>query len=108
MAACININTIEGYFSIFKRGKKGIYQHCGTKHLHRYMAEFDFHYSNRAALDVNDVMQAYKPLMGAIRKHLTYCQRRSKIGLRGGAKLGHFGFVRAFGMGGGQSAALSM
>ena len=46
----IHTNTIEGYFSIFKRGMRGVYQHCGKKHLHRYMAEFDFRYSNRQAL----------------------------------------------------------
>jgi transposase-like protein len=40
-------NTIEGYFSIFKRGMKGVYQHCSEQHLHRYLAEFDFRYSNR-------------------------------------------------------------
>ena len=42
-------NTIEGYFSIFKRGMKGVYQHCAKKHLHRYAAEFAFRYSNRIA-----------------------------------------------------------
>ena len=40
-------NTVEGYFSIFKRGMKGVYQHCGEKHLHRYLAEFDFRYNHR-------------------------------------------------------------
>ena len=48
--AKINTNTVEGYYSIFKRGMKGVYQHCGEKHLHRYLAEFDFRYSNRSAL----------------------------------------------------------
>jgi hypothetical protein len=38
----IHTNTIEGFFSIFKRGMKGVYQHCGEQHLHRYLAEFDF------------------------------------------------------------------
>jgi len=46
----VHTNTIEGYFSIFKRGMKGVYQHCGKQHLHRYLAEFDFCYSNRVAL----------------------------------------------------------
>jgi hypothetical protein len=50
----IHTNTIEGFFSIFKRGMRGIYQHCREKHLHRYLAEFDFRYSNRAALGVDD------------------------------------------------------
>ena len=44
----------EGYFSVFKRGIKGVYQHCSEKHLHRYLAEFDFSYSNRADLGVDD------------------------------------------------------
>ena len=38
-------NTVEGFFSIFKRGMKGVYQHCGEQHLHRYLAEFDFRYN---------------------------------------------------------------
>ena len=46
----MHTNTIEGFFSIFKRGMKGAYQHCGKQHLHRYLAEFDFRYSNRAKL----------------------------------------------------------
>jgi ISXO2-like transposase domain len=48
--AKINTNTIEGYYSIFKRGMKGVYQHCAEKHLHRYLSEFDFRYSNRVKL----------------------------------------------------------
>ena len=46
----VNTNTVEGYYSIFKRGMKGVYQHCSENHLHRYVAEFDFRYSNRSAL----------------------------------------------------------
>ena len=45
----VHTNTVEGYFSIFKRGMKGVYQHCNEKHLHRYLAEFDFRYNNRVA-----------------------------------------------------------
>ncbi|MGA2953258.1 MAG: IS1595 family transposase, partial [Caulobacteraceae bacterium] len=48
----IHTNTVEGSFSIFKRGMRGIYQHCSKKHLHRYTAEFDFRYSNRIAMGV--------------------------------------------------------
>jgi transposase-like protein len=48
--AKIGTNTVEGYYSIFKRGMRGVYQHCGEKHLHRYLAEFDFRYSNRVKL----------------------------------------------------------
>ncbi len=65
-------NTIEGYFSIFKRGMKGVYQHCKEKHLHRYLAEFDFRYSNRIALGVNDEARTVRMLQGAKGKRLTY------------------------------------
>lgn len=65
-------NTVEGYFSIFKRGMKGIYQHCSEKHLHRYLAEFDFRYSNREALGVNDTSRTARALAGARGKRLTY------------------------------------
>jgi hypothetical protein len=68
----VHINTIEGYYSIFKRGMKGVYQHCKEKHLHRYLAEFDFRYSNRAALGVNDVARADRALKGIVGKRLTY------------------------------------
>ena len=54
----VHTNTIEGYFSIFKRGMKGVYQHCAKKHLHRYAAEFEFRYNNRAANGVDDAMRA--------------------------------------------------
>jgi transposase-like protein len=70
--AAIHTNTIEGYFSIFKRGMKGIYQHCQKKHLHRYLAEFDFRYSNRAALGCNDADRADTLLRGIVGKRLTY------------------------------------
>ena len=53
-AASVHTNTVEGYFSIFKRGMGGIYQHCDEKHLHRYLAEFDFRYNTRVALGIND------------------------------------------------------
>ena len=46
----VTTNTVESYFSMFKRGMRGVYQHCGEKHLHRYLAEFDFRYNNRIAL----------------------------------------------------------
>jgi len=65
-------NTIEGYFSIFKRGMKGIYQHCQEKHLHRYLAEFDFRYNHRQALGENDMVRTDKTLRGAKGKRLTY------------------------------------
>ena len=65
-------NTVEGYYSIFKRGTKGVYQHCGEKHLHRYLAEFDFRYSNHGALGVDDQDRAEKAIKGATGKRLTY------------------------------------
>lgn len=68
----VHTNTIEGYFSIFKRGMHGIYQHCSEQHLHRYLAEFDFRYSNRVKLGVNDVERADRALKGVTGKRLTY------------------------------------
>lgn len=70
----INTNTVEGYYSIFKRGMKGVYQHCAEHHLHRYLAEFDFRYSNRSALGVEDSARAVIALSGAKGKRLTYRQ----------------------------------
>ncbi len=67
-------NTAEGFFSIFKRGMKGIYQHCDEKHLHRYLAEFDFRYNNRVALGVDDAARTTKAIRGAAGKRLTYQQ----------------------------------
>lgn len=58
----VHTNTVEGSFSIFKRGMRGIYQHCGKQHLHRYLAEFDFRFSNRVALGINDVARADNPV----------------------------------------------
>lgn len=68
----ITTNTVEGFFSVFKRGMKGVYQHCGKKHLHRYLAEFDFRYSYRVALGVNDQERAVWALKGVVGKRLTY------------------------------------
>jgi transposase-like protein len=68
----IHTNTVEGYFSIFKRGMKGIYQHCSEKHLHRYLAEFDFRYSNRVKLGIDDAARADIALKGIVGKRLTY------------------------------------
>lgn len=68
----IHSNTIEGFFSIFKRGMKGVYQHCGHNHLNRYLAEFDFRYSNRKALGVEDAPRADLLLKGVVGKRLTY------------------------------------
>jgi len=67
-------NTVEGYFSIFKRGMRGIYQWCSEKHLHRYLAEFDFRYSHRMALGCDDLERADRMLRGVVGKRLTYQQ----------------------------------
>ncbi len=72
----ISTNVVEGYYSIFKRGMKGVYQHCSEKHLHRYLREFDFRYSNRSALGVEDTERASLALKGAEGKRLTYRQPR--------------------------------
>jgi transposase-like protein len=68
----IGINAAEGYYSVFKRGMKGVYQHCAEKHLHRYVAEFDFRHSNRSALGVEDAERAAKALKGIEGRRLTY------------------------------------
>lgn len=68
----VHTNTIEGYFSIFKRGMKGIYQHCGEKHLHRYLAEFDFRYNHRVRLGIGDIARTEKALRGIVGKRLMY------------------------------------
>lgn len=68
----IHTNTIEGYFSIFKRGMKGVYQHCGKQHLHRYLAEYDFRYNNRTALECSDSMRMERALCGIVGKRLMY------------------------------------
>ena len=68
----VHTNTIEGFFSVFKRGMKGVYQHCGHNHLNRYLAEFDFRYNNRIRLGVNDVERAERLLLGVVGKRLTY------------------------------------
>jgi transposase-like protein len=68
----LHTNTIEGFLSVFKRGMKGVYQHCGHNHLHRYLAEFDFRYNNRKALGVEDSARADKLLKGVVGKRLTY------------------------------------
>jgi transposase-like protein len=68
----VGTQSVEGFYSIFKRGMKGVYQHCGEKHLHRYVAEFDFRYSNRTKRGVSDVERAAKIVEGAKGKRLMY------------------------------------
>ncbi len=68
----VTTNTIESYFNVFKRGMRGVYQKCDEKHLHRYLAEFDFRYNARTALGVDDTTRADKALKGVVGKRLTY------------------------------------
>jgi len=68
----VHTNNLEGFYSIFKRGFKGIYQHCAEKHMHRYLAEFDFRYNNRIALGVNDTARTETALRGIVGKRLLY------------------------------------
>ncbi len=70
----MHTNTVEGFYSIFKRGMKGVYQHCGKQHLHRYAAEFDFRYNNRVANGVNDAERGQITILAAVGKRLTYAQ----------------------------------
>ena len=70
----VHTNSAEGFFSIFKRGMRGIYQHCDEKHLHRYLAEFEFRYNNRVRLGYNDGERAALAVKGAAGKRLTYRQ----------------------------------
>jgi len=70
-------NTVEAYFSVFKRGMRGTYQHCAEKHLHRYLAEFDFRFNNRTALGVNDDVRTEQLVCGVVGKRLTYRTARS-------------------------------
>jgi transposase-like protein len=70
----VHVNSAEGYFSIFKRGMRGIYQHCAEKHLHRYLAEYDFRFNHRVALGFDDGERAALALKGAEGKRLTYRQ----------------------------------
>jgi transposase-like protein len=70
--AALHTNTIEGFFSIFKRGMKGVYQHCAHNHLNRYVTEFDFRYNFRKANGVEDFQRAEILLRGVVGKRLTY------------------------------------
>jgi transposase-like protein len=68
----VHTNSAEGYFGIFKRGMRGVYQHCKEKHLHRYLAEYDFRYNHRIALGYNDRERAALAVKNAAGKRLTY------------------------------------
>lgn len=70
----VHVNSAEGYFSVFKRGMRGVYQHCSEKHLHRYLAEFDFRFNHRAALGWSDEARCVAAIRAADGKRLTYHQ----------------------------------
>lgn len=75
----IQTNTIEGSFSTFKRGMRGMYQHCAEHHLHCYLAEFEFRYNNRMVNGVGDTERANRLLMNPVGKRLTYDQSDSRV-----------------------------
>jgi hypothetical protein len=68
----VSTNTLEDVFSIFKRDMTGVYQHCGSQHLHRYLAEFDFRYNHGSALGIEDNQRVADALKGIEGKRLTY------------------------------------
>ncbi|WP_135211458.1 IS1595 family transposase [Vitreimonas flagellata] len=68
----VHNNSCESYFSVFKRGMKGVYQHCSEKHLHRYLAEFDYRHNTRVALGMDDKARAEKLITQVVGKRLTY------------------------------------
>lgn len=74
----IHTNTVEGYFSIIKRGIVGVYHHVSPQHLKRYLAEFDFRYNERSGLKVTDAERAAKAIAGAVGKRMTYQQSASR------------------------------
>ena len=74
----VHTNTLEGFFSVFKRGMVGTYQHCGEQHLDRYLAEFDFRANNRAKFGIDDAMRTEKAVKGITGKRLTY-RRTNKV-----------------------------
>src|SRR3954451_1940994 len=74
-------NTVEGYFSILKRGIYGVYHHVSQEHLKRYLAEFDFRYNERVALGVNDQERTIRALRGIVGKRLTYRRPNGATGI---------------------------
>jgi hypothetical protein len=68
----VHTNTIEGYFSILKRGINGTFHHVSQQHLKRYLAEFDFRYNERTALGMSDADRMSKSIAGIVGKRLTY------------------------------------
>ncbi len=75
----VHTNTLEGFFSVFKRGIIGVYQHVDSKHFERYLAEFDFRMNTRAKLGFNDKQRAEIALAGVKGKRLTYETTQSGV-----------------------------
>ena len=69
-------NTLEDYFNLFKRGMRGVWHHCREKHLHRYLAEFDFRYNAQISLGFDDGSRAAKASLGFSCKRLLYSDSR--------------------------------
>jgi len=68
----VHTNTLEGFFSVVKRGLVGVYQHVDKKHLDRYLAEFDFRQNTRAKLGIDDTQRTALAVRAARGKRLTY------------------------------------
>jgi len=68
----VHNNSAEGFFNVFKRGMRGVYQHCDEKHLHRYLSEFEFRHNTRTKLGWTDTQRAQRAIEGAEGKRLTY------------------------------------
>ncbi|MGV9007350.1 MAG: IS1595 family transposase [Brevundimonas sp.] len=68
----VNTNSAEGFFGVFKKGMKGVYQQCSEKHLNRYVTEFGFRHNTRAALGFNDSERTDLAILGTVGKRLTY------------------------------------
>jgi hypothetical protein len=77
-------NTVEGFFSMFKRGMKGVYRHCKKQHLHRYLAELNFRYNKRIAKGIDDPEHAEKLLQEVKGKRLTYQTTDRQVGAQDG------------------------
>lgn len=75
----VSTNTVAGYFSVFKKGMRGVYQHRAKKHLHRYLAEFDFRYNEREANGVDDRARTDAALSGITGKRLTYLRANAAL-----------------------------
>ena len=87
MRGIVHAKTAEGYFAVFKRCMKGVYQHCGKQHLHRYLAEFDFRYSNRVKLGVGDTERTARAAVGINGNAAARKARREGVPVEGQGKL---------------------